>query len=42
MLFEVYGENAVYQWTGWILVFLALIACNEIARRSKIGGITCF
>lgn len=42
MLFDVYGDNAVYQWIGWIIVFLALIGFNEIARRTKIGGITCF
>lgn len=42
MLFDVYGDNAVYQWIGWIIVFLALVGFNEIARRTKIGGITCF
>ncbi len=42
MLFEVYGDNAAFQWLGWALVFVGLIAANEVARRSKIGGIACF
>ena len=42
MLFQVYGDTAVYQWIGWVVVFLALIGVNEIARRSKAGGIFCF
>ena len=42
MLFDVYGDTAVYQWIGWALVFLALIGFNEIARRTKAGGIACF
>ncbi|MDY5589831.1 MAG: DUF5692 family protein [Arcanobacterium sp.] len=42
MLFQVYGDNALYQWVGWILVFVALIVANEFARRSKAGGILCF
>ena len=42
MLFQVYGDTAVYQWIGWVVVFLALIGFNEIARRTKAGGITCF
>ena len=42
MLFQVYGENAMYQWLGWIMVFVGLIAANEVARRSKVGGIVCF
>ena len=42
MLFEVYGEHAAYQWIGWVLVFAALIGANEIARRTKAGGIFCF
>lgn len=24
MLFQVYGDNAIYQWIGWILVFCCL------------------
>lgn len=42
MLFQVYGENAMYQWLGWIMVFVSLIAANEVSRRSKTGGIVCF
>ena len=42
MLFQVYGDTAVYQWIGWVVVFLALIGFNEVARRTKAGGITCF
>ena len=42
MLFQVYGENAMYQWLGWIMVFVSLIVANEVARRSKTGGIVCF
>ena len=42
MLFQVYGENALYQWLGWAMVFIGLILVNEIARRSKVGGIVCF
>ena len=42
MLFQVYGENAMYQWLGWIMVFVGLIAANEVARRSKTGGTVYF
>ncbi len=42
MLFQVYGENAMYQWLGWIMVFVSLIAAKEVARRSKTGGIVCY
>ncbi|MDY3982199.1 MAG: DUF5692 family protein, partial [Paraeggerthella sp.] len=42
MLFQVYGENAVYQWLGWAMVFICLILVNEVARRSKAGGVFCF
>jgi hypothetical protein len=42
MLFDVYGENAVFQWIGWAMVLVALILVNEIARRSRIGGTVCF
>lgn len=42
MLFQVYGENALYQWLGWAMVFIGLILINEVARRSKTGGILCF
>lgn len=42
MLFHVYGDNAIYQWIGWFLVFFGLIILNEFARRSKVGGIIMF
>jgi hypothetical protein len=42
MLFQVYGDNAIYQWVGWLVVLLCLILVNEFARRSKLGGIICF
>ena len=42
MLFDVYGANAPMQWLGWILVFACLIGANELARRSRAGGIFCF
>ncbi|BAK44839.1 DUF5692 family protein [Eggerthella sp. YY7918] len=42
MLFQVYGENALYQWLGWAMVFVGLILINEIARRTKLGGTICF
>ncbi|WP_308622304.1 DUF5692 family protein [uncultured Enorma sp.] len=42
MLFDVYGATAMYQWIGWVAVFVCLILANEVARRSKAGGIFCF
>ncbi len=42
MLFQIYGDNAGWQLLGWVLVFVGLVALNEIARRSKLGGIICF
>lgn len=33
---------AAYQWVGWIVVFACLIGANEVARRSKVGGLICF
>lgn len=42
MLFQVYGDGAIYKWLGWILVFAGLILANEIARRTKMGGIFFF
>ena len=38
MLFQIYGENSIYQILGWVLVFAGLILTNEIERRSKFGG----
>ena len=42
MLFQVYGDGSATQFLGWILVFAGLVIANEIARRSKIGGIIFF
>lgn len=39
MLFQVYGEQALYQWLGLFLVLGCLILVNELTRRSKLGGI---
>ena len=32
MLFQIYGDNSMYQLLGWVLVFAGLVICNEIAR----------
>jgi len=42
MLFQIYGDRALYQLLGWVLVFAGLIICNEIARRTKAGGVFFF
>lgn len=42
MLFQIYGERAGWQLLGWLLVFAGLIVFNEIARRTKKGGIFFF
>ncbi|MDO4312391.1 MAG: DUF5692 family protein [Eubacteriales bacterium] len=42
MLFQIYGDGAGWQLLGWVMVFVGLIVLNEIARRTKIGGIICF
>ena len=42
MLFQIYGKHSFYQLLGWVLVFVGLIVLNEIARRSKAGGIALF
>lgn len=42
MLFQIYGDNSMYQLLGWVLVFAGLVICNEIARRTKMGGIFFF
>ena len=42
MLFQIYGETAVFQLLGWLMVFVGLILANEFARRTKWGGIACF
>ena len=42
MFFNIYGSLAGYQLLGWLLVFAGLIICNELARRTKAGGIFFF
>ena len=42
MLFQIYGDTALWQLLGWALVFTGLVLANEIARRSKAGGIFFF
>ena len=42
MLFQLYGDKALYQLLGWLMVFLGLVLTNEIARRTKKGGIFFF
>lgn len=39
MLFQIYGANAGFQLVAWLLVFAGLVIANEIARRTKVGGI---
>ena len=42
MLFQIYGSQSGWQLFGWVLVFACLIITNEIARRSKAGGLFFF
>lgn len=42
MIFQIYGETAAWQLLGWLMVFTGLVLMNELARRTKIGGIACF
>lgn len=42
MLFQLYGDKALMQLLGWVLVFAGLIIMNEIGRRTKLGGIAVF
>ena len=42
MLFQIYGDDAAWKIIGVVLVFVALVVTNEIARRSKAGGIFFF
>ena len=39
MLFQIYGSGSYWQLLGWVMVFVGLILVNEIARRTKLGGI---
>ena len=38
MLFQIYGETALYQLLGFVLVFTGLVLANEFARRTKTGA----
>ena len=42
MLFQIYGSTSATQLLGWVLVFAGLIIMNEIARRTKAGGMVIF
>ena len=42
MLFHLYGDGTIYKLIGWVLVFAGLVICNELARRSKFGGLLFF
>ncbi|MBP5453016.1 MAG: hypothetical protein J6X48_01305 [Lachnospiraceae bacterium] len=42
MLFQLYGDQALMQILGWVLVFAGLIVMNEIGRRTKVGGVCVF
>ena len=42
MLFHIYGDLSLWQLLGWLLAFTGLVVANEIARRTKAGGIFCF
>lgn len=42
MLFQVYGSQSGWQFFGWILVFICLVVTNEIARRTRVGGLFFF
>ena len=42
MLFQIYVEGAIYRLLGCVLVFAGLVICNELARRSKFGGLLFF
>ena len=38
MLFQIYGENAGFQLLGWALVFVGLIAANELAPKRAVSS----
>ena len=42
MLFDVWGSNTGIHWLGWAMVFVGLIALNEIGRRTKAGAAIIF
>lgn len=42
MLFQIYGETAMYQLLGFVLVFAGLVLANEFARRTKVAASSAF
>lgn len=42
MIFQLYGDQAMMQLLGFVLVFTGLILMNEIGRRTKLGGVCVF
>lgn len=42
MLFQIYGETALYQLLGFVLVFTGLVLANEFARRTKPAASSAF
>ncbi len=42
MIFQIYSGGTGWQLLGWVMVFGGFILVNEIARRTKIGGMACF
>ncbi len=42
MLFQIYGNTSLTQLIGWVMVFVGLILLNEVARRTKAGGVLIF
>ena len=42
MFFHLYEGLSGYQLIGWLLVFVGLVVANELARRTKAGGIFFF
>ncbi len=42
MLFQIYGATAGWQLLGWLLAFCGLVGINELARRTKAGGLFVF
>ena len=42
MLFQIYGETAMYQLLGFVLVFTGLVLANEFARRTKPAASSAF
>ena len=38
MLFQIYGETALYQLLGFVLVFTGLVLANDLASRTKTGS----